>query len=287
MPQGSRPSRVGDQIRSELASLLRREVHDPGIGFLTITSVKVSPDLQQARVYYTLMGDSNAQMWIPTFRGIANRESWTLAFATFPACPWPRDLQYAHSFNTKLWTICADEQRDWYDRVIPTFKPDIIFVANGTLDDPTGINRYRGASGNLLDTKTPAGVDGVKRLIAQSLQALKSPGRTVVVIEPTPRPAPDFDPLQCLSEGKAAEDCGYTAIHGPTAIELETRRLETPQLFSLDLDRVVCRSYPECDAVTDNIIVKRDATHITATYARHVVAAVDGILHRKGILKGG
>ena len=61
MPQGSRPSRVGDQIRSELASLLRREVHDPGIGFLTITSVKVSPDLQQARVYYTLMGDSNAR----------------------------------------------------------------------------------------------------------------------------------------------------------------------------------------------------------------------------------
>lgn len=61
MPQGSRPSRVGDQIRSELASLLTREVHDPGIGFLTITSVKVTPDLQQARVYYTSIGDSKAR----------------------------------------------------------------------------------------------------------------------------------------------------------------------------------------------------------------------------------
>lgn len=61
MPQGSRPSRVGDQIRSELASLLTREVHDPGIGFLTITSVKVSPDLQQARVYYTSIGDGKAR----------------------------------------------------------------------------------------------------------------------------------------------------------------------------------------------------------------------------------
>jgi len=37
MPPGSRPSRVGDQIRAELASLLTRDVHDPGIGFLTIT----------------------------------------------------------------------------------------------------------------------------------------------------------------------------------------------------------------------------------------------------------
>ena len=61
MPQGSRASRVGDQIRAELASLLTRAVHDPGIGFLTITQVKVSPDLQQARVYYTSIGDLKAR----------------------------------------------------------------------------------------------------------------------------------------------------------------------------------------------------------------------------------
>jgi ribosome-binding factor A len=61
MPQGSRASRVGDQIRAELAELLAREVHDPGIGFLTITHVKVSPDLQQARVFYTTLGDEKAR----------------------------------------------------------------------------------------------------------------------------------------------------------------------------------------------------------------------------------
>jgi ribosome-binding factor A len=56
-----RASRVGDQIREELASLLTRQVHDPGIGFVTITHVKVSPDLQQARVYYTTIGDEKAR----------------------------------------------------------------------------------------------------------------------------------------------------------------------------------------------------------------------------------
>ena len=61
MPQGSRASRVGDQIRAELAELLAREVHDPAIGFLTITRVKVSPDLQQARVFYTTLGDDKAR----------------------------------------------------------------------------------------------------------------------------------------------------------------------------------------------------------------------------------
>jgi ribosome-binding factor A len=57
MSQGSRPARVADQIRSELATLLAREVHDPGIGFVTLTRVQVTPDLQQARVYYTVLGD--------------------------------------------------------------------------------------------------------------------------------------------------------------------------------------------------------------------------------------
>ena len=61
MAHSPRASRVGDQIREELAELLRRDVHDPGIGFLTITHVKVSPDLQQARVYYTTIGDDQAR----------------------------------------------------------------------------------------------------------------------------------------------------------------------------------------------------------------------------------
>jgi ribosome-binding factor A len=61
MAQGSRPERVGEEIRQELGVLLAREVHDPGVGFVTLTRVKVSPDLQLVRVYYTLMGDERAR----------------------------------------------------------------------------------------------------------------------------------------------------------------------------------------------------------------------------------
>jgi ribosome-binding factor A len=57
----SRPARLADQVRSELAELIAREVHDPGIGFLTLTRATVTPDLQIARVYYTSLGDERAQ----------------------------------------------------------------------------------------------------------------------------------------------------------------------------------------------------------------------------------
>lgn len=61
MPSGSRPARVGEEIRVELSELITRSVQDPGIGFLTITHVKVTPDLQIARVYYTTLGDEHAR----------------------------------------------------------------------------------------------------------------------------------------------------------------------------------------------------------------------------------
>ncbi len=68
MPQGHRPDRVAEEIRHELGELLQRQVHDPGIGFLTITRVTVTADLQLARVFYTTLGSPAARK--DTARGL-------------------------------------------------------------------------------------------------------------------------------------------------------------------------------------------------------------------------
>lgn len=56
-----RTERLGEQIRMEASELLARRVHDPGVGFVTVTRVRVTPDLQLARIYYTLLGDAAAR----------------------------------------------------------------------------------------------------------------------------------------------------------------------------------------------------------------------------------
>jgi ribosome-binding factor A len=61
MAQGFRPDRLGDQIRIEISDLVAREVHDPGVGFITITRVKVTTDLQIARIYYTTLATDAAR----------------------------------------------------------------------------------------------------------------------------------------------------------------------------------------------------------------------------------
>lgn len=53
-----RSDRVGDLIKEEIASMvLRGEIKDPRIGFVTITHVKMSPDLKEARVYFSQIGE--------------------------------------------------------------------------------------------------------------------------------------------------------------------------------------------------------------------------------------
>jgi len=46
---------VADLIQRELSDLLRREVRDPRVGMVTLTSVDVSPDLSHAKVFFTLL----------------------------------------------------------------------------------------------------------------------------------------------------------------------------------------------------------------------------------------
>ncbi len=49
--------RVDHLLQEEISAIIQREVHDPRIGFVTITSVETTPDLRHATVYASIIGD--------------------------------------------------------------------------------------------------------------------------------------------------------------------------------------------------------------------------------------
>jgi ribosome-binding factor A len=56
----SRKDRVSEQIRRELAELIRKELKDPRVGMISITDVEVTADYAHAKVYFsTLAGSEN------------------------------------------------------------------------------------------------------------------------------------------------------------------------------------------------------------------------------------
>jgi ribosome-binding factor A len=60
-----RARRVEEQLKRLLSELVRREIKDPRVGLITITTVEVSRDLTHARIYFTPfagIGDSDAAL---------------------------------------------------------------------------------------------------------------------------------------------------------------------------------------------------------------------------------
>jgi ribosome-binding factor A len=56
-----RPESVGREIRQVLSDLVQNRLKDPGIGYVTVTGVKVSQDIRSARVFVSVMGDEAAR----------------------------------------------------------------------------------------------------------------------------------------------------------------------------------------------------------------------------------
>jgi ribosome-binding factor A len=57
MAKGRRIEQIAEEIQHLLGELIQREMKDPRLGFITITGVTMSQDLQHARVHVSIMGD--------------------------------------------------------------------------------------------------------------------------------------------------------------------------------------------------------------------------------------
>src|SRR5699024_8539261 len=52
-----RANRVAEQIKTEISDIINNKIKDPRIGVLTIADVEVTVDLQQAKVFFSVLGD--------------------------------------------------------------------------------------------------------------------------------------------------------------------------------------------------------------------------------------
>ena len=54
-----RSERVGELLTEVIADVLREEIRDPRVTAVTITAAKVTKDLRQARIYFTILGGAS------------------------------------------------------------------------------------------------------------------------------------------------------------------------------------------------------------------------------------
>lgn len=70
MADAARARRLADRIKVIVAEALERRVKDPRLGFVTVTDARVTGDLREATVYYTVLGDD--EQWQQTAEALAS-----------------------------------------------------------------------------------------------------------------------------------------------------------------------------------------------------------------------
>ena len=61
MANEARQRRMADRVKVIVAETLETRIKDPRLGFVTVTDVRVTPDLREASVFYTVYGDEEAR----------------------------------------------------------------------------------------------------------------------------------------------------------------------------------------------------------------------------------
>lgn len=64
-----RAHRVAEQMKKELGEIISRKIKDPRVGFVTVTDVQVTGDLQQAKVFISVLGNEEEKE--NTLKGLA------------------------------------------------------------------------------------------------------------------------------------------------------------------------------------------------------------------------
>ncbi len=111
-----RADRVGDSILREIATMIQRgEISDPRIGFITITHVKLSADLKEAKVYFSQIGTedeiANSLQGLTSAVGYIRRNiGHTLQLRSVPNIRFFFDdtLEYAEHIDELLHDIKKD-----------------------------------------------------------------------------------------------------------------------------------------------------------------------------------
>jgi ribosome-binding factor A len=114
-----RPNRVGEQMKKELGEIISRKIKDPRIGFVTVTDVQVTGDLQQAKVFISVLGDEEQRQ--NTLKGLAKAKGFIrseigqrIRLRKTPEIIFEFDesIDYGNRIESLLYEIQKDENDD-------------------------------------------------------------------------------------------------------------------------------------------------------------------------------
>ena len=232
-------------------------------------------------------------MLIPTLTTIAKHDNLTLSIAVRRRLPLatkpllvPLDGARARRLGTE---DCKAPKDDLYNRVIPQLDPDIIITMNLGYERPDADPVPRPERHSPAERHTGSPTRGSSKTTTDSLaRAARRAAARSCSSSPSPS-TPNFNPLDCLSKANVPRavplrrrPAARSGSSGPTGRLAK----QDDNVWSVDLDHLVCPFLPICDPIVNHQIVKMDPSHLTPRSRGRSRRRSTRCLKQNGIIAG-
>jgi peptidoglycan/LPS O-acetylase OafA/YrhL len=215
-------------------------------------------------VTIALVGDSKIIQWQSPLNEIAKEHGWKIVAWTKSACGFHTGMQVAKG---ELYTSCAEWNERVMDLVIE-LDPDLVLTTHRVSEALEDVN-------DLDSRSTEAMVEG----ITEAWQELKDHG--IPVLAMLDNPSPGISVYECVAENPdnlaACTFDKQQGIESSTAPEFLEAAERVPGTRTVDVRDAIC---PEdtCVPVIGGVLVYRQTSHITDTYARTLKPVLEDAL---------
>ncbi len=229
-----------------------------------------------------LVGDSHARMLEPMFERLARDHGFELSVNIRSQCPWQAGIV---NFNQDpaVRQGCVAQRGPWYRDVLPGLKPDLVVVVSNSYDNEKrygdAFKRVGGSDESLSELLHATTNETLKRFTDVG-------ARSLIVLNTLETQG--LDPLDCLARAQRVSECD---IH-PRLDESRSNAyykvadVTSDDIWSVDINPVLCPGAPSCRPILDGIVVWRDGDHITASIGIALRDKVWKVIEETGVLDG-
>jgi peptidoglycan/LPS O-acetylase OafA/YrhL len=228
-----------------------------------------------------LVGDSHGKMVLPMFEKLARAHGFRLAANVADGCPWQAGLENANR-PPDLRQQCVDARGDWYDRVLPALRPDLVVLVEQSY---TGNQKFESTLSRIGGSD-----ETLEQLLAhtthETLDTFHDRGVPSLVLTNTIK-APT-SPLDCLAGARYVSECLVPVPIGVDASDAFYRAQDVARddMWAVDLNPVICPDAPLCRPILDGRVVWRDYNHLTTRILVHLRGQVWDRLVGSGAFAG-
>jgi peptidoglycan/LPS O-acetylase OafA/YrhL len=215
-----------------------------------------------------VVGDSHANQWVPGIVEVAAAHGWRVVEYTKAACSFTDVL--ISTKEGQPYVSCQEWSRAVLDRLLNAEKPTMVVTS--------GLKKRVFIDGEIAFQQEglAALADGLHR----NYRALNDAGIPVVVIKDSPTPEIDIADCVAANQESLTQCAGDRSKMLPAdhSAEQSEALADLPQSRMIDLNDAICPA-DRCPAVVGNVLIYRDASHLTGTYIRTLAPRLDAALH--------